>query len=398
MTLGVSSFGQIVGGYSNGSGLSAQGLADFYAVVSIAFGIVLCFFGYRWFRLILFLLGFFLGFTVGFLGGAMSPMGILVGLVLGILLGFIFRFVYYLGLFVLGAFCGLLLGAFISTPAVVFFALLGGITAVVFHKVAVIVSTSLVGAFLIVTSAFDLSTGKSLFEMAFSSLVFPTFVLSPDQLKLIVGVSAGVALLGIAVQAATTTHLPARLESNRTAPRARPGELLEASAEPPSTRRGKPSDPTNSEPQVAHQPDVTHNGLTSQTQEIRVPSEYVSYTTSTAEIGRKPSAPESEDEIVYPKAMKHVLGLPSLFPSKSEIEDAVIAWDLQHGSEEGVTLLVIHNERKQVSARCLAIGNSSGFGPQATKKPDFMVKIGISPALYAREEIEGKYATLLIEF
>ncbi|MFC2081556.1 TMEM198/TM7SF3 family protein [Candidatus Bipolaricaulota bacterium] len=439
---GILAIGQDAG-YGASDGSLLQGLSEFYALVSIACGIILCFFGYRWFRFVLFLMGFFAGFTAGFLGGAMSPVGILLGLVLGILLGFIFRFVYYLGLFVLGAFFGLILGVFVAPPAALLFALLGGIAAVVFHKVAVIFSTSFVGSFLIVTSAFGLATGKNLFMMAFESYVFPTFALDPDQLMLVVGLTIGLGLVGVLVQAATTTHLPSRLQT-RTCTRApRPGEFIRANPEGSTMSRQKPQGSEDREdpgqpsrlrtqgPSIAESSElerqddpgyyVTSTAISELHHEHRVGGPNDSQPSGQAEFERaqedsrhdavavsrpSPAVIDSNStfqenqrtQTVEHRVDKHCLELPALFPSRREIVEAIKTWESQTGSSSEMSLLVIRNEHGNVCARALAVGLSCGHEANAVQDASYQEALGVKPALAPREHIQGEHGVVLVEY
>lgn len=132
-------------------------------LLSIAFGIAQCFFGYRLYRILVMITGFFLGFGAG-AGLAMAADGREVGIVLAGLLGGILGAsllwaLYVVGVFMLGALAGGLLGLGLTASmdyegvalvAIVVFGLAGGIAALYLQKFVIIISTAIVGAFNII--------------------------------------------------------------------------------------------------------------------------------------------------------------------------------------------------------------------------------------------------------
>jgi hypothetical protein len=97
-----------------GESLETLGLAILAAVVGAAF----CFFGYRFFLLLLPLWGFVAGFLAGMQGMQVllgesffaSTVGIVVGLVLGVILAVLAYLFYYAAIVILGAAVGYTLG------------------------------------------------------------------------------------------------------------------------------------------------------------------------------------------------------------------------------------------------------------------------------------------------
>lgn len=151
------------------------------AAVSILIGTVACFYGYRFFKFMLFLAGFLVGFVITYLlcylyltdelsGKALEFkdqvfLGISVGG--GLLAGLLTVCLFYVGLFLLGATMGWFVGmAFLPLMykhseylaehswalyvILATFAIAGGILVICFQKVVIIISTSFQGAFLFV--------------------------------------------------------------------------------------------------------------------------------------------------------------------------------------------------------------------------------------------------------
>lgn len=152
------------------------------AAVCVLIGTVLCFLGYRVFKFVLFLSGFLLGFFItymlcsGYLADKLSGkalehedqifLGVSLGV--GIFAGLLTLCLFYLGLFVLGATMGWVVGMFFLPflykhseylaehnwlPYLILlaFAIAGGILILCIQKVVIVISTSFLGAFLFVT-------------------------------------------------------------------------------------------------------------------------------------------------------------------------------------------------------------------------------------------------------
>ncbi|MBN1674104.1 MAG: DUF4203 domain-containing protein [Kiritimatiellae bacterium] len=131
--------------------------------IGIPVGLVQCFCGYRIFKIVLGILGFFLfGFVAAFVGYALSgePIVALVAFLLGGVIGAAFMVVlYFVGIFLLGAFMGMIMagvlcGLFDASPhpaLLLLLALIGGVVAVLFQKLMIILSTAFTGAWGVVT-------------------------------------------------------------------------------------------------------------------------------------------------------------------------------------------------------------------------------------------------------
>lgn len=133
------------------------------ALASIGLGLLYCFFGYRIFKVLLGILGFVVGasvaakFVFDTFGGE-PVLTIVAGLVGGVIGTVLLVFLYFVGVFLLGAWLGSLLGVLLtgggeSTAAlviIVVLAVMGGIVTVVFQKLMIILSTALGGSWAIV--------------------------------------------------------------------------------------------------------------------------------------------------------------------------------------------------------------------------------------------------------
>ena len=140
---------------------------DIIAFASIILGAITCFFGYRIFKVVLGIFGFILGISIfggiafGMSGGE-QEVAIIVGLVGGIIGAVLMVTVYFIGLFLLGVGLGSLLGVLLITgtegspePVILFIlAIIGGVFTVIFQKLTIIASTSLGGAWSVVSGIF----------------------------------------------------------------------------------------------------------------------------------------------------------------------------------------------------------------------------------------------------
>ena len=140
----------------------------------LAFGVLQCFFGYRIFKVILGILGFFWGAALGAVGGAMTgPLFVLLFAIVGGVLGAVlFVLLFFVGIFFLGAGLGLLVGMAISAlvgvvPAVFIalpLAVIGGVLALVFQKLIIILATAFGGAWSTVSSVAAIALGAQAFD------------------------------------------------------------------------------------------------------------------------------------------------------------------------------------------------------------------------------------------
>jgi hypothetical protein len=128
------------------------------ALVAIAVGLVQCFFGYRFFRVVLGLTGFVLGgLLAGYLvyqGTDSTVFGLIAGVIGGLIGAFLLGGLYIVGFFVIGAiFGGVAVSALFalgggSAPVwlIVVLALVCGILAVVMPKLMSIIATAFGGS------------------------------------------------------------------------------------------------------------------------------------------------------------------------------------------------------------------------------------------------------------
>jgi hypothetical protein len=134
------------------------------ALASIGLGALYCFFGYRVFKVVLGILGFISGALLAVwmafdVFGRGQAVLILAGLLGGIIGAVLMVALYFVGIFLLGAWLGSLLGVLltgggenpVATVIIVTLAVMGGIVAVFFQKLMIIISTSLGGSWSIVS-------------------------------------------------------------------------------------------------------------------------------------------------------------------------------------------------------------------------------------------------------
>jgi hypothetical protein len=148
------------------------GTAIIAGLISILLGIANCFFGYRIFRVLLGIIGFIGGAAAGLaiiqalvVAGNISSSGSLLYYILAALIGgaigaVLLIFVYFIGVFLLGALMGLLLGSYIAQAvgggdnviliAAIVLALVGGILALILQRAVIIIATAISGAYSIV--------------------------------------------------------------------------------------------------------------------------------------------------------------------------------------------------------------------------------------------------------
>jgi hypothetical protein len=150
-------------------------VAILVALVSIAFGLLNCFFGYRIFKFMLGIYGFFLGAVVGFTVASSATDGQVLWLVLGALIGgavgaALMVLLYFVGVFAVGGLAGALLADTIGAAfgfdvpllVAIVVAVVAGVAALFFQRYALIVATALSGAWVAVASLFSLISGQGL--------------------------------------------------------------------------------------------------------------------------------------------------------------------------------------------------------------------------------------------
>ncbi len=137
-----------------------------FAIFSIIGGAIICFWGYRLFKVVLGIAGFIAGAVLFYHFGAQYTAKMIVLVILAIFGGLIGASLsmafYYVGLFLLGALAGWQLGFLIATAVNIEFviiipiiaAVIVGILACFFQKPIIIVATALIGAWSVVTGGF----------------------------------------------------------------------------------------------------------------------------------------------------------------------------------------------------------------------------------------------------
>lgn len=140
------------------------------AALVIGLGAITCFFGYRFLRLFLVVLGFIVGF---FIGTSLVPDGgqgtLLAGVILGVIAAIIFYFLYMIAFVLAGASLGLTVATVVAEnleldPTVVPLvlvagAIIGGIIAIFVTRYIIMLGTAFSGAGLIITGVLLLIPG-----------------------------------------------------------------------------------------------------------------------------------------------------------------------------------------------------------------------------------------------
>jgi len=135
-----------------------QSTLTLIALASIVIGLVSCFYGYRFFRIYLAIIGFFVGFSLAssFVAESDTTIQLLVGTVGGLIGAGILSYLYFIGVFVAGVGLGATIGLTVlsSTTAdstviiigVVICAIIGGFIAMLLNKVMIVLATSFIGS------------------------------------------------------------------------------------------------------------------------------------------------------------------------------------------------------------------------------------------------------------
>jgi hypothetical protein len=144
------------------------------ALLTIAFGLLNCFFGYRIFRFMLALWGLILGAYVGAtLAGNLADgqlLWFIVGGVLGAIIGAVLMSaLYFVGVFVIGAAAGAVLanavgvaaGIDMPTLVVIILAVVVGIIALILQRVVIILATAFTGSWAAISGGLSLLVGAS---------------------------------------------------------------------------------------------------------------------------------------------------------------------------------------------------------------------------------------------
>ncbi len=141
------------------------------AIIMGILGIIECFFGFRFFRLVLAVLGFFIGaaLAIALVSSDQNLVVIIAGLIGGIIGATLFYFLYFVGTFLAGLFLGatlagilagdLNLAANAATIVIVIGAVIGGALGIVLSKYIIMLSTAVTGATQIVYAVLLLLPG-----------------------------------------------------------------------------------------------------------------------------------------------------------------------------------------------------------------------------------------------
>ncbi len=153
-----------------------SGAAILAAVLSIAFGLLNCFFGYRIFKVLLGIYGFGLGAIIGLaVAGSVAKgqaLWLIVGGVVGGVVGAaLMVLLYFVGVFVVGAVAGALLVNLIGAalgirlPDLVSLiaAVVVGVIALILQRSVIILATAFSGAWGVAGGAMSLLTGRAAF-------------------------------------------------------------------------------------------------------------------------------------------------------------------------------------------------------------------------------------------
>jgi hypothetical protein len=128
-------------------------------IILIIAGVLSCFWGYRIFKIVLGILGFFLGaYLAGYVVYGWSDgnelFTIIAAIVGGIIGGSLITFLYFVGVFLLGASGAWILtlmisdggGYAVNLVVMIVLAVIGGVLALIFQKLIIILSTSFSGS------------------------------------------------------------------------------------------------------------------------------------------------------------------------------------------------------------------------------------------------------------
>ena len=141
------------------------------AIVLLLLGIVDCFWGYRFFRIVLAIAGFFVGagIAITLVGNAQQAIVILAALIGGIIGAILFYFLYFVGPFLAGIGLGITLGGILAADLnvtgstanliIILGAVIGGILGLVLSKYIIMLSTAFIGAAQIITAIMLLLPG-----------------------------------------------------------------------------------------------------------------------------------------------------------------------------------------------------------------------------------------------
>lgn len=185
-----------------------------YMFVIAVVGLLMCFYGYRIFRLVLALFGVVMGAVgAGIVGYQLAPgntaVAIFCACIGGLLGGVLFVAIYYIGLFFFGAGFGAAIAAAImgshspnaATFVIIAFAVIGGIIALLLQRIIIIVGTALEGASMLTSVLWIIYTGYPLSKLGQE---YPK--MKQEQSYVFLGGMAALALAGIVIQFITTSE------------------------------------------------------------------------------------------------------------------------------------------------------------------------------------------------
>lgn len=149
-----------------------QEAVNIIVTMSIVIGVIQCFHGYRVFKFILAITGFLIGgsmaASVGFVMFNNELASFLTGVVGGLIGSALMLGLFYVGIFIVGAFLGIVVGAVFfavvgSDPepvAMLLLALISGVMALIFQKFMIIFSTGFGGAWSVIVGIFYFTMGS----------------------------------------------------------------------------------------------------------------------------------------------------------------------------------------------------------------------------------------------
>lgn len=138
------------------SSSTMQSLMPVFIAIEVIFGVLWLLFGYRLIKFFIFVAGFLVGMTVASILPDSNSFTVLLG---GLIGGGLSLALWYLGIFMIGALAGVLLGIALGVNVKEVYyvlAIVGGVLAIVVRKFMIIVSTSWSGATTLVPLAASL--------------------------------------------------------------------------------------------------------------------------------------------------------------------------------------------------------------------------------------------------
>ncbi len=157
-----------------------QQFIEIAGIVLLVLGALFCFAGYKLFKILLVIIGALAGALIGGLLTFGNPIGVLLGALVGALLNYL---LYFIGIFLMGGLLALLvlflLSFLIQIPESFYLvaAIAGGIFALVYEKIVMVISTSLNGAFLMAIGGYLLFVSPDLSQLLNGILMIPLWTL-----------------------------------------------------------------------------------------------------------------------------------------------------------------------------------------------------------------------------